>query len=87
MTSKLMKFISENDGSPMSAVAAIMVKALNRALPKNQLPFRVETNHNYRNEVGCLKTHHDLLGENGISTIWIESITQKVVQRYQRNLL
>jgi hypothetical protein len=25
------------------------------------MPFRVETNHNYRNEVGCPKTHHDLL--------------------------
>ncbi len=57
----MMKFVSENDGSPMSAVAAIMVKALNRALPKNKLPFRVETNHNYRNAVACPKTHHDLL--------------------------
>lgn len=59
--SEMMRFVSENDGSPMSAVAAIMVKALNRALPKNRLPFRVETNHNYRSEVGCPKTHHDLL--------------------------
>ena len=57
----LMKFVSENDGSPMSAVAAIMAKALHRALPKNKLPFRIETNHNYRAEVGCPKTHHDLL--------------------------
>lgn len=58
---EMMRFVSANDGSPMSAVAAIMVKALNRALPKNKKPFRVETNHNYRNEVGCPKTHHDLL--------------------------
>ena len=58
---ELMKYVSENDGSPMSAVAAIMVKALNRALPKNDKPFRVETNHNYRQDVGCPKTHHDLL--------------------------
>ena len=58
---EMMRFAGENDGSPMSAVAAIMVKALNRALPKNRLPFRVETNHNYRNAVGCPKTHHDLL--------------------------
>ena len=58
---ELMKYVSENDGSPMSAVAAVMVKALNRALPKNDKPFRVETNHNYRQEVGCPKTHHDLL--------------------------
>lgn len=48
----LMKFVSENDGSPMSAVAAMMVKALHRALPKNNMPFRNETNHNYREEVG-----------------------------------
>ena len=58
---ELMKYVSENEGSPMSAVAAIMVKALNRALPKNDKPFRVETNHNYRQDVGCPKTHHDLL--------------------------
>lgn len=58
---ELMKYVSENDGSPMSAVAAIMVKALNRALPKNDKPFRIETNHNYRQDVGCPKTHHDLL--------------------------
>ena len=58
---ELMKFAGDNDGSPMSVVAAIMIKALNRALPKNKMPFRVETNHNYRNEVGCPKTHHDLL--------------------------
>ena len=57
----LMKFASENDGSPMTVVAAIMVKALYRALPKNKLPLRIETNHNYRAEVGCPKTHHDLL--------------------------
>ena len=58
---ELMKFVSENDGSPMSVVAAIMAKALYRALPKNTKPFRIETNHNYRAEVGCPKTHHDLL--------------------------
>ncbi len=58
---EMMKFVSANDGSPMAAVAAIMVKALNRALPENRLPFRVETNHNYRSVVGCPKTHHDLL--------------------------
>lgn len=58
---ELMKFVSANDGSPLSAISAIMVKALNRALPKNKMPFRVETNHNYRAEVGCPKTHHDLL--------------------------
>lgn len=58
---ELMRYVSENDGSPMSVVAAIMVKALNRALPKNRLPLRVKTNHNYRNSVGCSKTHHDLL--------------------------
>ena len=45
----------------MSAIAAIMAKALYRALPKNKLPLRIETNHNYRAEVGCPKTHHDLL--------------------------
>jgi hypothetical protein len=38
-----------------------MAKALYRALPKNKLPLRIETNHNYRAEVGCPKTHHDLL--------------------------
>lgn len=58
---ELMKYVSENDGSPMSAVAAIMLKALYRVLPKNSLPFRIETNHNYRKEIGCPKTHHDLL--------------------------
>ena len=58
---ELMKYVSENDGSPMSAVAAIMVKALHRALPKNTLPLRVETNHNYRKDIGCPETHHDLL--------------------------
>lgn len=58
---ELMDFVSENDGSPMSAIAAIMVKALNRALPKNKLPFRLESNHNYRKDVGCPQTHHDLL--------------------------
>jgi hypothetical protein len=58
---ELMKFISENDGSPMSAVSAIMTKALYRALPNNTLPIRIETNHNYRQKVGCPKTHHDLL--------------------------
>ena len=57
----LMKFVSENDGSPMSAIAALMTKALHRALPKNKMPFRIETNHNYRDAVGCPKTHHDLL--------------------------
>ena len=57
----LMKFVNENDGSPLSVISAIMVKALYRALPKNKLPFRVETSHNYRQEVGCPKTHHDLL--------------------------
>lgn len=57
----LVKYASENDGSPMSAIAAIMAKALYRALPKNKLPLRIETNHNYRAEVGCPKTHHDLL--------------------------
>ena len=57
----LMKYVSENDGSPMSVIAAIMAKALYRALPKNQLPLRIETNHNYRAEVGCPQTHHDLL--------------------------
>ena len=57
----LMKYVSENDGSPMSAIAAIMAKALHRALPKNTLPFRIETNHNYRADVGCPQTHHDLL--------------------------
>lgn len=57
----LMKFVSENDGSPMSAIAAMMAKALHRALPKNKLPFRIETNHNYREAVGCPQTHHDLL--------------------------
>ena len=57
----LMEFVSENDGSPMSVIAAIMVKALYRALPKNKKPFRIETSHNYRAEVGCPKTHHDLL--------------------------
>ena len=57
----LMQFVSENDGSPMAVIAAIMAKALYRALPKNQKPFRIETNHNYRAEVGCPKTHHDLL--------------------------
>jgi hypothetical protein len=45
----------------MTVVAAIMAKALYRALPKNQLPLRIETNHNYRADVGCPKTHHDLL--------------------------
>ena len=57
----LMRYVSENDGSPMSVIAAIMTKALYRALPKNQLPYRIETNHNYRADVGCPKTHHDLL--------------------------
>ena len=57
----LMKYVSENDGSPMSVIASIMVKALYRALPKNKLPFRIETSHNYRDKVGCPKTHHDLL--------------------------
>ncbi len=57
----LMKYVSENDGSPLSVVAAIMAKALFRALPKNDLPLRIETSHNYREEVGCPKTHHDLL--------------------------
>ena len=57
----LMQFVGENDGTPMAAVAAIMAKALYRALPKNKLPFRIESNHNYRAEVGCPKTHHDLL--------------------------
>lgn len=57
----LMKYVSQNDGSPLSAIAAIMAKALYRALPKNTLPLRIETNHNYRSEVGCPKTHHDLL--------------------------
>ena len=47
----MMRFVSENDGSPMSAVAAVMVKALNRALPKNRLPFRVETNHSRRRAI------------------------------------
>ena len=56
-----MKYVSENDGSPMSAIAAMMAKALYRALPKNKLPLRIETNHNYRAEVACPKTHHDLL--------------------------
>lgn len=58
---ELMQYISENDGSPMSVIAAFMVKTLHRALPKNKLPFRVESNHNYRAKVGCPKTHHDLL--------------------------
>ena len=58
---ELMQYIGENDGSPMSVIAAFMVKALNRALPKNKLPFRFESNHNYREKVGCPKTHHDLL--------------------------
>lgn len=57
----LMKYVSQNDGSPMSVIAAIMTKALYRALPKNNLPLRIETSHNYRAEVGCPKTHHDLL--------------------------
>lgn len=57
----LMKYAGEHDGSPMSAVAAMMAKALYRALPRNKLPLRIETNHNYRAEVGCPKTHHDLL--------------------------
>ncbi len=57
----LMKYVSENDGSPMSVVAAIMAKALFRAVPKNELPLRIETSHNYRAEVGCPKTHQDLL--------------------------
>lgn len=57
----LMQYVSENDGSPLSVITAFMVKALNRALPKNKLPFRVESNHNYREKVGCPKTHHDLL--------------------------
>ena len=38
-----------------------MIKALHRALPKNKLPFRFESNHNYRAKVGCPKSHHDLL--------------------------
>lgn len=59
--SALMKYVSENDGSPYSVIAAIMTKALYRALPKNNLPFRVETSHNYCAEVGCPMTHHDLL--------------------------
>ena len=58
---ELMNFVKDNDGSPLSVIAAVMVKALRRALPKNQLPFRIETNHNYRAEVGCPRTHHDLL--------------------------
>mgnify|MGYP003307667238 CR=1 FL=1 len=58
---ELMKYISENDGSPMASVSAFMTKALYRALPKNNLPIRIETNHNYRQKVGCPKTHHDLL--------------------------
>ena len=58
---ELMQFIGENDGSPMSVIAAVMVKALHRALPKNKLPFRFESNHNYRSDVGCSNTHHDLL--------------------------
>ena len=57
----LMKYVSENDGSPLAVVAAIMAKALFRALPKNELPLRIETSHNYREEVGCPKTHQDLL--------------------------
>ena len=57
----LMKYVSENDGSPMSAIAAIMAKALYRVLPDNKLPLRIETSHNYRAEVDCPKTHHDLL--------------------------
>jgi hypothetical protein len=57
----LMKYAAENDGTPMSVVAAVMGKALYRALPKNTLPFRITTNHNYREEVGCPRTHHDLL--------------------------
>ena len=57
----LMKYVSENDGSPMSVISAIMTKALYRALPKNKLPLRIETSHNYRAVVGCPKTHHDLL--------------------------
>ena len=57
----MMKFVSENDASPLSAIAAIMVKSLYRILPKNNLPFRFETSHNYRAEVGCPRTHHDLL--------------------------
>ena len=64
----LMKYIGDNDGSPMSVVAAIMAKSLYRVLPKNKLPLRIETSHNYRAEVGCPKTHHDLLSHvfNGI---------------------
>ena len=58
---ELMKFVSKNDGSPMSVIAAIMAKSLYRVLPKNSKPLRIETNHNYRAEVGCPKTHHDLL--------------------------
>ena len=58
---ELMRYVSANDGSPLSAVAAIMAKAMYRALPKNKLPLRIETNHNYRAEIGCPKTHHDLL--------------------------
>ena len=57
----LMKYVGQNDGSPMSVIAAIMAKALYRSLPKNKLPLRIETSHNYRAEVGCPKTHHDLL--------------------------
>ena len=59
--SDLMRFIKAHDGSPMTVVAAIMAKALYRALPKLKLPLRIESNHNYREEVGCPKTHHDLL--------------------------
>lgn len=58
---ELMRFAGANDGSPLSAVAAIMTKALHRALPKNKKPFRIETNHNFRAHVGCPDTHHDLL--------------------------
>jgi hypothetical protein len=48
----LMKYAKANDGSPLAVIAAVMAKALYRALPKNKLPLRIETNHNYRAEVG-----------------------------------
>lgn len=58
---ELIDFVKGNDGSPLSVIAAVMVKALHKALPKNTMPFRIETSHNYRAEVGCPKTHQDLL--------------------------
>lgn len=56
----LMHYAKTNDGTPMAVMTAVMFKALSQALPKNKLPFRAKSNHNYRAAVGCPKTHHDL---------------------------